>query len=276
VSRDVIEMDPAGPIWEVPIYSRPGRRFQQFTVRRLRAKFSKNIPKAQKQDMVQKLGIGKNPVKILKFLAQPIPIKLDYHNQPPHTLVNWIKSAPAAMKGGLDVVVLIGPHEGAHGRCRVRKVFGAGESRAGFEVFRFWRSWRIVAAQIERTQGNGAGAFAGELIHSSMESSTATAPVQVSATRVRDGRTQARDAGMNPIVSEGIQRFETWLDKNGLKVLIPTMCGARSTAFLRGGLLRKGVVGLPLIAPILLMEAVCRPRAGGSCARTGSARRMGN
>jgi hypothetical protein len=58
--------------------------------------------------MVQKLGIGKNPVKILKFLAQPIPIKLDYHNQPPHTLVNWIKSAPAAAKGGLDVVVLIG------------------------------------------------------------------------------------------------------------------------------------------------------------------------
>jgi len=108
VSRDVIEMDPAGPIWEVPIYSRMGRRIQQFTVRRLRAKFSKNIPKAQKQDMVQKLGIGKNPVKILKFLAQPIPIKLDFHNQPPHTLVNWIKSAPVAAKGGLDVVVLIG------------------------------------------------------------------------------------------------------------------------------------------------------------------------
>jgi hypothetical protein len=108
VSRDVIEVDPAGPIWEVPIYSRPGRRFQQFTVRRLRAKFSKNIPKAQKQDMVQKLGIGKNPVKILKFLAQPIPIKLDFHNQPPHTLVSWIKSAPRAAKGGLDVVVLIG------------------------------------------------------------------------------------------------------------------------------------------------------------------------
>jgi hypothetical protein len=108
VSRDVIEVDPQGPIWEVPIYSRMGRRFQQFTVRRLRAKFSKNIPKAQRHDMVQKLGVGKNPVKILKFLAQPIPIKLDYHNQPPHTLVSWIKSAPRAAKGGLDVVVLIG------------------------------------------------------------------------------------------------------------------------------------------------------------------------
>jgi hypothetical protein len=108
VSRDVIEIDPAGPIWEVPIYSKMGRRFQQITVRRLRAKFSKNIPKAQKSDMVQKLGVKKNPVSILKFLAQPIPIKLDFHNQPPHTLVNWIKNAPAAERNGLDVVVLIG------------------------------------------------------------------------------------------------------------------------------------------------------------------------
>jgi len=108
VSRDVIEVDPAGPIWEVPIYSKMGRRFQQITVRRLRAKFSKNIPKAQRSDMVQKLGVKKDPVSILKFLAQPIPIKLDFHNQPPHTLVNWSKSAPASPKGSLDVVVLIG------------------------------------------------------------------------------------------------------------------------------------------------------------------------
>jgi len=108
VSRDVIEIDPAGPIWEVPIYSKMGRRYQQITVRRLRAKFSKNIPKAQKSDMVQKLGVKKDPVSILKFLAQPIPIKLDFHNQPPHTLVNWIKTAPPAKNGGCDVVVLIG------------------------------------------------------------------------------------------------------------------------------------------------------------------------
>jgi len=108
VSRDVIEVDPAGPIWEVPIYSRMGRRFQQVTLRRLRAKFSKNIPKAQKQDMVQKLGVKKNPVSILKFLAQPFPIKLDFHNQPPQTLVGWSKSAPASPKGSVDVVVMIG------------------------------------------------------------------------------------------------------------------------------------------------------------------------
>lgn len=108
VSRDVIEVDPAGPIWEVPIYSKMGRRFQQVTFRRLRAKFSKNIPQAQKDDMVKKLGVKKNPVSILKFLAQPIPIKLDYHNQPPQTLVGWSKRAPASSNGNVDVVVMIG------------------------------------------------------------------------------------------------------------------------------------------------------------------------
>jgi hypothetical protein len=108
VSRAVAEVDPSGPIWEVPIYSRMRRRFQQFTVRRLRAKFSKNIPRTQRHDMVQQLGIGRNPIKILKFLAQPIPIKLDFHNQSPGTLLSWIKSAPAPANGGPDVVVLIG------------------------------------------------------------------------------------------------------------------------------------------------------------------------
>jgi hypothetical protein len=108
VSREVIERDPAGPIWEVPIYSRMRRRFRQITLRRLRAKFSKNIPKAQQYDMVHKLGVSKNPIAMLKFLLQPFPTKLDFHNQSPKTLYNWIKSAPAAENGGPDVIVLIG------------------------------------------------------------------------------------------------------------------------------------------------------------------------
>lgn len=108
VSRDVAQSDPSGPIWEVPIYSRMRRRFQQATWRRLRAKFSGNIPKAQQQDMMQQFGVGRNPISILKFLTQPVPIKLDFHNQSPRTLVSWIKSAPAPLNGGPDVVVLIG------------------------------------------------------------------------------------------------------------------------------------------------------------------------
>lgn len=108
VTRDVAEADPQGPLWEVPIYSRMSRRFQQLTWRRLRAKFSKNIPKTQQQEMVRQLGVGRNPVSIFKFLLQPVPTKLDYHNQSPRTLLSWIKSAPASAKGAPDVVVLIG------------------------------------------------------------------------------------------------------------------------------------------------------------------------
>lgn len=108
VSRDVVEADPQGPLWEVPIYSRMSRRFQQLTFRRLRAKFSKNIPKTQQQDMVRQLGVGRNPVSIFKFLVHSVPTKLDFHNQSPRTLLSWIKSAPAPANGATDVVVLIG------------------------------------------------------------------------------------------------------------------------------------------------------------------------
>jgi len=137
VSHDVIEIDPAGPIWEVPIYSRMRRRIQQFTVRRLRAKFSKNIPKAQRHDMVQQLGVGKNPVKILKFLAQPIPIKLDFHNQSPRTLVNWIQSAPAAVNGGLDVVVLIGHTKEHTDDAAFEKFLALAKAAGGLKVSGF-------------------------------------------------------------------------------------------------------------------------------------------
>ena len=122
VSHDVVQPDPRGPIWEVPIYSRMRRRFQQLTWRRLRAKFSRNIPKTQQQEMVRQLGFGRNPLAILKFLAQPVPIKLDFHNQSPRTLLSWIKSAPAPTNGGPDVVVLIG-HTKEHTDDRAFETF---------------------------------------------------------------------------------------------------------------------------------------------------------
>lgn len=151
VSRDVIEADPAGPIWEVPIYSRMRRRFQQLTVRRLRAKFSKNIPKTQQQDMVQQLGIGRNPVKILKFLAQPIPIKLDFHNQSPGTLFSWIKSAPAPLNGGPDVVVLIG-HTKEHTDDRgFEKFLALAQADRGLKVSGFGEIARALRPQLEKS-----------------------------------------------------------------------------------------------------------------------------
>jgi hypothetical protein len=152
VSRSVVENDPAGPIWEVPIYSRMRRRFQQATWRRLRAKFSGNIPKAQQYDMVQQLGLGRNLVTVLKFLAQPIPIKLDFHNQSPRTLLNWIKSAPAPANSGPDVVVLIG-HTKEHTDDRAfEKFLALAKAERGLKVAGFGE-----IAQMLRPQLNGHG-----------------------------------------------------------------------------------------------------------------------
>ena len=146
VSRSVTDVDPAGPIWEVPIYSRMRRRFQQMTWRRLHAKFSRNIPKEQQYDMVQQLGVGKNPIKAVKFLSQPVPIKLDFHNQSPRALVNWIKSAPAPASGGLDVVVLIG-HTKEHTDDRAFEKFLALAKAAGLKVTGFGEIARMLRAK---------------------------------------------------------------------------------------------------------------------------------
>jgi hypothetical protein len=154
VSRDVIEVDASGPIWEVPIYSQMRRRFQQFTVRRLRAKFSKNIPREQKHDMVQKLGIGKNPVKILKFLAQPIPIKLDFHNQSPGTLVNWIQTAPPSANGGPDVVVLIGHTKEHTDDAAFEKFLSLAKAAGGLKVSGFGEIARLLRPQLDGRENN--------------------------------------------------------------------------------------------------------------------------
>ena len=54
VKTDVAQEDKAGSVWEVPIHSAMRRRFQQLTPGRLRAKFSRNVPAAQKSAMVQR------------------------------------------------------------------------------------------------------------------------------------------------------------------------------------------------------------------------------
>lgn len=148
VSRDVAQPDSAGPIWEVPIYARMRRRFQQVTWRRLRAKFSGNIPKAQQYEMVQQLGVGRNPVKILKFLAEPVPIKLDFHNQSPRALLSWINSAPAPENDGPDVLVLIG-HTKEHTDDRAFEEFLAlAKAQAHIKIVGFSEIAQILAPQL--------------------------------------------------------------------------------------------------------------------------------
>jgi hypothetical protein len=109
VKDDVSRVDPTGPIWEFPIYSVMGRRFHQLKWRRLRAKFSRNVPKDRQLQMMNQLGLRRrNPWQMLRFLCQPIPIKLDFHNLSPGELMRLIRTAPPPSEGQLDVLVLIG------------------------------------------------------------------------------------------------------------------------------------------------------------------------
>ncbi len=109
VRENVALCDPSGPVWEFPIYSVMGRRLQQLTLTRLRAKFSSNVPKDKQREMMDQLGIRPSkPLELLKFLTQPVPIKLDYHNVSPAKLMRWIQEAPRRQDGGPDVIMLIG------------------------------------------------------------------------------------------------------------------------------------------------------------------------
>ncbi len=108
VSTDVATEDPSGQVWEFPIYSVLGRRWQQATPGRLRAKFSNNVPEAQRKRMAKQLGLSRNPFQVIRLLLQPIPIKLDYHNLTPTALMRYIRFAPSLRKSVPDVLVLIG------------------------------------------------------------------------------------------------------------------------------------------------------------------------
>lgn len=109
VKENVARENPAGRIWEFPIHSVMKRRLHQATFSRFRAKFSKHVPKHQQRELVSQLGLrGGKPIGFLKFLWQPVPIKLDFHNVSPGNLLKWIFSTPAPATGEPDVLVLIG------------------------------------------------------------------------------------------------------------------------------------------------------------------------
>ena len=78
------------------------------------------------------------------------------------------------------------------------------------------------------------------------------------ANRVRDERTQAENAAVSQQVSEGIKRFEGWLEKNGFASFDPyDVWGTKYGLFARRTYYEKGKIGLPFIAPIILLEALC-------------------
>jgi len=108
ISADVAVVDAAGPLWEVPIYSVMGRRVQQATWGRLKAKFSKHVPKTQQKQLIRQLGVGRGPVAAARFLLQPVPIKLDFHNLSPRAFLRMITGAPPPADRLPDVLVAIG------------------------------------------------------------------------------------------------------------------------------------------------------------------------
>jgi len=60
------------------------------------------------------------------------------------------------------------------------------------------------------------------------------------------------------LVAEGIRRFDALLEKNGYESYDPyDVWGTKYGVFSRRIYYEKGVVGLPLIAPILLLEVAC-------------------
>jgi hypothetical protein len=118
VSTDVGREDPEGPVWEIPIHSTPARRYQQLTLKRLRAKFSGNVPKRQQRQMLGQFVRPAQPWATMKTLFEPIPLKLDFHNQSPKEFCRSISVAESTPSHGpLDVVVAIG-HSKEHSNDR--------------------------------------------------------------------------------------------------------------------------------------------------------------
>ncbi len=147
VNDEVSREDSSGRLWEFPICSIMGRRLEQLTLSRLRAKFSKNVPKDRQMEMVSQLGINhRNPFALLKFLWQPVPIKLDFHNVSPARLLRWIKAAPASNAGNPDVVVLIGHTKEHMDNAAFARLLQGLTSDASLKVVGFEDVAKMVAA----------------------------------------------------------------------------------------------------------------------------------
>ncbi|MBN1294580.1 MAG: hypothetical protein JXB48_22265 [Candidatus Latescibacteria bacterium] len=92
VDDDICMENELGLIYEIPIYSIFKRRFRHLTYNKIRTKTSKDIPKNKKIDFLKQLNIN-NPAKLIKYLMQKAPVKMDIHNQSPKYLINLLNAA---------------------------------------------------------------------------------------------------------------------------------------------------------------------------------------
>jgi hypothetical protein len=109
ISNDVSIDDPNGLLYEFPIFSIMKRRWNQISIKRLKAKFSRNVPQQRQLEMLTELGISGNPIKLIKFLFQPVPIKLDMHNCSAMQLLSMIRQSRSNRKDrATSIAVMIG------------------------------------------------------------------------------------------------------------------------------------------------------------------------
>ncbi len=109
ISSDVAVIDTSGTVFEFPILSIMKRRWNQISLKRMKAKFSKNVPKVRQKEMISELGISYNPIKFLKFLLSPIPLKIDFHNLSANQLLKMLKALLLKMDNDqYSIMVLIG------------------------------------------------------------------------------------------------------------------------------------------------------------------------
>src|SRR5258708_37163785 len=88
-----------------------------------------------------------------------------------------------------------------------------------------------------------------------MESQPRATSADAEPVPLNRARTEHFDAANERIVREGIRRFDALLEKTGYESYDPyDIWGTKYGVFSRRIYYEKGKVGLPLIAPILLME----------------------
>jgi hypothetical protein len=130
MTDDVGQATPAGPLWEVPIHSEIWPRWRQVTWPRLRAKFSRHIPREQRQNTIERFANPRHPLEMWRSLWEPVPIKLDFHNLSPTELHGMVRRADwRSGYGPVDVLVLIG-HTKEHTDDGVLEAFLAGVAAA--------------------------------------------------------------------------------------------------------------------------------------------------
>ena len=150
VKDDVACENTEGQLFEVPIYSRMGRRIQQLTPWRILAKLSYNIPRARKLEIINELGIGRTPASVIQFLLRRFPIKLDFHNMSSNQMLRWISDPGPVPDGDLDVIVLIGHSKEHRDDCIFDRLLSGIKSNTDIDIISMNKVGELLEGMLMR------------------------------------------------------------------------------------------------------------------------------